>query len=73
MADSKKRPAILLLNASADPLASVSLHLRDADRLDVTRATGQPEVLKKIGMDGPYSVFSIPGVGPWEPVLLTTK
>ena len=67
------RPSILLLNASADALASVSLHCRDADRLDVTRIVGQTEELPKTGTDGPYSIFRIPGIGPWEPVLLTTR
>jgi hypothetical protein len=69
--DPQGRPAVLLLNASADPLASVFLHLRNAQRLEMTRVTGQTQVLAKTGLDGPYSIFSIPGPGPWEPVLLT--
>jgi hypothetical protein len=61
------------LNASADSPASVSLHLRDCLRLEITRLTGHVEELPKTGLDGPYSIFSIPGLGPWESILLTAK
>jgi hypothetical protein len=69
--DPQGRLAILLLNASANPLASVFLHLHNAERLEVTPVAGQTKVLEKTGLDGPYSIFNIPGPGPWEPVLLT--
>jgi hypothetical protein len=62
---------MLLLNASADSLASVLLHIRDADRLRLTRIAGPAEVLQKTGTDGPYAIFAVPNVAPWEAILLT--
>jgi hypothetical protein len=69
--DSAGRPALLLLNASSDPLPSVLLHVRDADRLRLTRVAGPAEVLQKTGTDGPYALFAVPNVAPWEAILLT--
>lgn len=71
--DPQGRPALLLLNASADSQASVSLHVRDVDGIEVTRASGQTEVLQKTGTDGPYRVFHVPRLGPWEAALLSAK
>jgi hypothetical protein len=64
------RPAVLLLNASADRLEKLALHVRDADRLELTSADGRTESLAKAGADGPYALFEIPTLGPWEPALL---
>jgi hypothetical protein len=69
--DPRGRQAILLLNASLDPLPSVDLILQDAGPLELTRAGGQTEELRMTGMDGPYTRFATPNVGPWETVLLT--
>jgi hypothetical protein len=71
--DGQGRLAVLLLNASADALADVSICVRDAHRLHVARVVGKAEVLQKTGTDNPYSLFSIHGLSPWEPVLLTTS
>lgn len=71
--DPRGRPAFLVLNASADPLANISLHVRDVDHLEATWVTGKQELLKKAGTDGPYAQVTVPILGSWEPVLLTSK
>ena len=70
--DSQGRPAFLLLNASADPLKSVSLYVRGVQRLEAVRLTGRAE-FQRTGTDGPYGEFVLNGVAPWEPVLLTAR
>jgi hypothetical protein len=70
--DPRGRQSVLLLNASLDPQPSIALLLLDAGPLEMTRAGGQTEVLRKTGMDGPYSIFDVPRLSPWEPVLLTS-
>jgi len=69
--DHDRRPAFLLLNASADPLSNISLHVRDAGRLEVADATGHTEPLQKTGSDGPYGVFRVPAMEPWAPALVS--
>jgi hypothetical protein len=69
--DPRGRPAMLLLNASADPLAVVQVHARDAARLELTYAGGRVGESLKAGADGPYGIFNIPQLAPWEPVILT--
>lgn len=71
--DANGRPAMLLLNASLDSLVDVCVHVLDADRLELTRFNGQVETRPPSGRSGPYAAFTIPGLGPWEPVLLTAK
>lgn len=68
------RLAMLLLNASPDPLADVSLHVRGVEQLEITRALFDrlPVPRGKSGADGPYNIFVIPALNPWEPVLLTS-
>jgi hypothetical protein len=69
--DPQGRPAFLLVGASADPSVNVSLRVRDVDRLELTRAEGQVELVPKTGTDGRYGVFVVRCLGPWEAALLT--
>lgn len=71
--DVNGRPALLLLNASVDSLVDVCLHVRDADRLELTRFDGQVETLAQSGRSEPYAAFTVHRLGPWEPVLLTAQ
>jgi hypothetical protein len=62
--------ALLLLNASVDPAVDLTVLVRDAPRLRVIRADGQTTRLSPQSVDAPYRRFTIPRLGPWEPVLL---
>lgn len=68
--DPHGRPAMLLMNGSADPQETVSIHVRDVARLEAVRADGRRELLEPHAADGPYHEHRVAGLGPWEPVLL---
>ena len=70
--DDAGRPAILLLNAATDPAGRLTLHVQgDIGTLTVTSANLKTKAIVRRKQDGPYSVFALPQVAPWEPVLLT--
>lgn len=71
--DAAGRPALLLLNASADTVTDLALHVRDAASLDVIRAGEAPLTLTPASADGPYTQWRIPTLGPWEAALLASR
>lgn len=68
--DADGRAAILLLNASSDPLKQGTIHVRGASRLRAIRRDGRNSASPPIAMDGDYAVFSLPALDGWEPALL---
>jgi hypothetical protein len=71
--DSQGRSALLLLNASADPLATIKVHVCAAGRLEMTRSGQRTAAVPKAGRDCTYTVFDVPRAGGWEPVLLRVQ
>jgi hypothetical protein len=70
--DPKKRPAFLLLNAATDATQRLTLHVKgDVKALRLTRANMAVKTVARRRQEGPYAVFALPRLAPWEPVLLT--
>lgn len=65
-------PVIALLNASLDPARELILAARtDRGQLSCVDQTCRETPVPGLGEDGPYRLFRLPEVGPWEMVLLT--
>ncbi len=60
-----------VLNASADTVHAVRLHVRAEGRFQLMRLDGRQEQVATIGHDGPYEILELPALGPWETVLVT--
>ncbi|MHB9130122.1 MAG: hypothetical protein ACYDBB_03405 [Armatimonadota bacterium] len=70
--DAAGQPALLLVNASLDPAEEAQLHILGAGTtLRVIRTDCGTTTIEQQGADGPYAVFNLPPLGPWEMVLLT--
>ena len=68
--DRQGAPAVMVLNASLDAAEDVSLHLLSpTPTLHCVRWNGRRVRLTRTARDGPYSVFRLPEIGPWQPVL----
>jgi len=72
--DEGGRPALLVLNASLDPAERLAVHVRGAAQaLTLTRMNMVTEPAARREQDGPYAVFELPRLGPWETGLVTTQ
>ena len=72
--DPQGRLAIMLLNSSLDPAASMDLlALTGGAKLTAMHMDGREETLAPAGVDGSYHHYTIPALKPWEMVLLTVK
>jgi hypothetical protein len=70
--DADGRPAFMLVNASLDPAESMELLARTGgDRLLLVRMDGREVSIPAAGEDGPYTLYTLPKLQPWEMVLLT--
>jgi len=70
--DAQGRLAIMLLNTSLSPAASMDLlALTGEARLAVAHMDGREEALSPAGKDGPYDRYTVPALNPWEMVLIT--
>lgn len=69
--DSDGAVAVMLVNASLDTAEDLKLHIQGAgDRLMLTRMNGKMHKLESMQQDGPYAVFTLPRLAPWESVLV---
>jgi len=65
-------PALLVLNASIDAAERLQLAVRsDAPTLNLTRMDGHVVPLERSGADGPYGLYTIDHLGPWQAGLVT--
>lgn len=71
--DANGAPVIPMINASADPVQGVRLHIRAQGRFELLRLDGCRENVQSTGRDGSYEVLEIPVLSPWETVLVTTR
>jgi hypothetical protein len=66
----RETPAVMVLNASIDSAKGLRLHLlTEASVLRCLRWNGRTVRLKRTARDGPYSVFQLPELGPWQSAL----
>ncbi|MCE5198972.1 MAG: hypothetical protein ABFD54_10350 [Armatimonadota bacterium] len=71
--DAQGKRSMLLLNACLDSAQDIELRvLNSTDSLRLLHVNGKSEVLEKKTTSGPYSVFELPQLAPWEIVLLTS-
>jgi hypothetical protein len=72
--DAQGRLAMMLLNSSLDPAASMDLlALTGGARLTVVHMDGREEVLSPASKDGPYDRYTIPALKAWEMALITEE
>jgi len=70
--DPDGHPALMVLNASIDAAEGVRLHLAgNYGRLACTPLQGRRREIETTGRSGVYSVFELPVMGPWQPLLCT--
>jgi hypothetical protein len=70
--DTQGRLAMMLLNSSLDPSASMDLlALTGGINLTVMHMDGSEQALSSAGKDGPYDHYSVPALKAWEMVLIT--
>ena len=66
--------ALSLTNSSFDPAEGLTLALLSGrDKVTVYDMDGKPASVKSSGSDGPYRMFVLPKVGPWESRLVVAE
>ncbi len=71
--DGQGQPVIALINASADAVDGVRLHVREACPLHLVRLSGRSENIVSVARDGADTVWALPALAPWETVLVVGR
>jgi len=72
--DARGNPALMLVNASLDTARNACVAVRgDIERLVVRTLGGRSQRVARGGQAGAYSLFTLPGLGPWQPALCTVR
>ncbi|MCY3019425.1 MAG: hypothetical protein NTW87_10425 [Planctomycetota bacterium] len=70
--DSGGNPALLILNASIDAAEDVQVCVcGGGESLHLLHADGHKERLARKDQDGPYAVYRIERIGPWQAALVS--
>jgi hypothetical protein len=71
--DAQGRPALMVLNASIDPVERLVVRVRTAaGSAHLIREDGLEQIVQLEDPDGGYRTVHIEGLGTWEPVLFRT-